>query len=418
MKGLELTPNIRNGSYSEMLPEIIKDRNTYERVLDEINLLMDIDPDPNSNDGKHLELLVHLIEGYENKISVAPATNPIDAILFRMEQSDLKQTDLVPFIGSRSKVSEVLSGKRTLTLPMIQALHTGLGIPATVLLQPMTSEVTEPQKTEWKRFPLKEMCSRGWLTESYEAAKRDAENVISKFIDSVGGLDRIYALNKASTVRAGREMNRYALTAWTVRILTKALENPPEKKWSEGSVTMAFMREIAKLSVLPDGPLQAQRVLREHGISLITEASLPQTYLDGSAIMVYVDHPIIGLSLRHDRVDNFWFSLMHELAHISLHFGQGVSQFFDDLDIKKIDDPKEVEADKVASEALIPIQKWASSPARVAPSKNTILRFASHINVHPAIVAGRVRREKNSYHLFNDLVGHGRIRYLFGMVSE
>jgi HTH-type transcriptional regulator / antitoxin HigA len=419
LKESVLTTSIPNGIYKNlMFPEIIKNTSTYERYLSEINRLMDYDPSPDSQEGKRLELLVHLVSKFEKEKYPRPETNPIDAILFRMEQAGLRQADLVPFIGSRSKVSEVLAGKRPLTLSMIQALHAGLGIPANILIQPIVPEVTKTEKLDWKRFPIKEMCKRGWINEKYEVAKLDIEKCVSKFFGPLSSLDQLFALNKTSNVRSGREMNRYALAAWSVRVVRNALENPPTKPWVNNNVTLDFMRQVAKLSVLPNGPVLAQELLKDNGISLVIEASLPQTYLDGSAIMMFEQHPIVGMTLRYDRIDNFWFTLMHELAHISLHYGKGVNQFIDDLDVKRQEDPRETEADDRATEALIPKAVWAKSPARVAPSKNTILRFARQIDVHPAIVAGRVRREKNSYHLFNDLIGHGRIKYLFGFTGE
>lgn len=398
--------------------EIIKTQDAYEAALAEVGLLMDSDPDPETPDGKKLELLVHLVSDFEDKNTTLPESDPVEAIMFRMDQMGLKQADLVPYIGSRSKVSEILSRKRQLTLAMIQALNTGLGIPAEVLIKPGTPH-SDIDQVDWNRFPGKEMCARGWIPANYKEAKDRVQEHIKEFFASVGGLDCVSALNKASKhFRSGREMNRYALTAWTTRIIILALENPPKRKYTKGSLDMRVMRKIVELSVLPDGPVRAQSALRELGISLVFEPALPQTYLDGSAILTYVNHPIIGLTLRYDRLDNFWFSLMHELSHVSLHFDKGTNQFFDDLDIKKNEDPLEEEADENAGEALIPSEKWVSSPARVFPSKNSILRFARQINVHPAIIAGRVRKENNSYHVYNDLVGHGRVRYLFGLATE
>jgi HTH-type transcriptional regulator / antitoxin HigA len=81
-----------------------------------------------------LELLAALIEIYDEKHAPIPPPDPIEAIRFRMEQEDLRPQDLVPLLGSRSRVSEVLNGKRPLTLTMIRRLHQSLGIPAEVLL--------------------------------------------------------------------------------------------------------------------------------------------------------------------------------------------------------------------------------------------------------------------------------------------
>ena len=82
---------------------------------------------------------VDLVEWGEKRHFPIPLPSPIEAIKFRMEQQGLRQRDLIPYIGRRNRVSEVLSGKRRLTLPMIRALVGGLGIPAIVLIQ-----ATEP----------------------------------------------------------------------------------------------------------------------------------------------------------------------------------------------------------------------------------------------------------------------------------
>ncbi len=90
---------------------------------------------PGTPKGHELELLVHLVEAYEAAHHPIEPPDPIEAIKFRMEQSGLRQADLVPFIGNKSKVSEVLNRKRPLSLAMIRALHKGLGIPARVLIE-------------------------------------------------------------------------------------------------------------------------------------------------------------------------------------------------------------------------------------------------------------------------------------------
>lgn len=116
-----------------MIPKVIKNDCDYETALARIDQLMDAAP--GTPEGEELELLATLVEVYEDKHVSMELPDPIEAIRFRMEQSGLKQQDLVPYIGSRSKVSEVLAGKRRLSLNMIRALHKGLGVPAEVLLR-------------------------------------------------------------------------------------------------------------------------------------------------------------------------------------------------------------------------------------------------------------------------------------------
>ena len=114
------------------------------------------------------------------------------------------------------------------------------------------------------------------------------------------------------------------------------------------------MREIAQLSVYEDGPRRAQARLADHGIALVVERHLPRTHLDGAALCLQDGRPVIGLTLRYDRIDNFWFSLMHELAHVGLHLDCDENELFiDDLSLSG-GDPLEEQADSMARNALIP----------------------------------------------------------------
>ena len=124
------------------------------------------------------------------------------------------------------------------------------------------------------------------------------------------------------------------------------------------------MREIAQLSVYEDGPRRAQERLAAAGIALVVERHLPRTHLDGAALCLQGGRPVIGLTLRYDRIDNFWFSLMHELAHVGLHLDCDENDLFiDDLSLTG-GDPLEDEADTLAQDALIPPQLWESNPVR------------------------------------------------------
>ncbi|MGA2151822.1 MAG: helix-turn-helix domain-containing protein [Geobacteraceae bacterium] len=109
---------------------ILKNEADYEAALAEIEKIM-VNPRP---DADRLELLALLVSDYEDKYYPIDMPDPVEAITFRMEQMGLTRKDLERYIGSRSKVSEVLSGNRRLSLSMIRALHEGLGIPAEVLL--------------------------------------------------------------------------------------------------------------------------------------------------------------------------------------------------------------------------------------------------------------------------------------------
>ena len=110
----------------------IKNNRDYQKALKEIDRLMDARA--NTPQGDRLDVLVTLVEAWEEKHWPMDLPDPVEAILFAMEHRGLSRRDLEPFIGSRARVAEVLNHKRSLTLPMIRRLHEGLGIPAEVLI--------------------------------------------------------------------------------------------------------------------------------------------------------------------------------------------------------------------------------------------------------------------------------------------
>jgi HTH-type transcriptional regulator / antitoxin HigA len=112
----------------------IKDDNDYERVLARIDELMELNSSIGTPESDELEILAILVEKYEEKHWFISEPDPVEAIKFRMEQMGLKQKDLMPYIGSKSKVSEVLNKKKSLSLAMIKNLYSGLHIPLEVLI--------------------------------------------------------------------------------------------------------------------------------------------------------------------------------------------------------------------------------------------------------------------------------------------
>lgn len=110
----------------------IKTEKDYEKALDRIEEIYNVRP--NTKESDELEILLVLVENYEEKHYFIEAPTPIEAIKFRMEQEDLKQKDLTPALGDKSIVSKVLSGKRELTVEMIRKLHSMLNIPFESLL--------------------------------------------------------------------------------------------------------------------------------------------------------------------------------------------------------------------------------------------------------------------------------------------
>ena len=341
--------------------------------------------------------------------------DPVEAIKFYMEEQGLNQRDLIPMIGSRSKVSEVLSGTRGITMAMARALHRHLGIPAEVLLMdPVVQPGDSVSDIDWRRFPLSEMVKRGWIRGSSDL-RGDAEVLVTDLIERAGHTRVTDALfRKNDQNRANAKTNLYALNAWCWQILAQAKANG-----RGGSVKFSGNREdlmtaVAKLSPAIDGPLKAVEFLAEHGIAVEIARHLPGTHLDGATIKSADGSRVIGLTLRYDRIDHFWYTLEHELAHALYHLDDSNGSFFDDLGLGSAEG-KEEDADAKARESLIPDNAWMSSEVRTDPSVASVIGLAYELGIHPAIVAGRVRHEKEDYRRFSQLVGSRAVRGLFGV---
>lgn len=395
-------------------PKLIKTDADYQATLARVEAIFDAKP--GTPQGDELELLTTLIELYEEKAFPIGLPSPVEAIRFRMEQQGLKAKDLVPFIGSASKVSEVLAGKRALSLAMIRNLVNGLGIPAEVLLQEPDAQLPSDAALQQGRcFPVAEMVKRGWFVGfqgTVTEAKQQLEDLLNGFVGKLGPNALLPALNRQH-VRPGSVQDDHALMAWRIRVANLALhESLPTYK--PGTVTAGFLRELAKLSFLDSGPKLAREFLNKNGIHAICERHLPGTHLDGAALKLPDGSPVVALTLRHDRLDNFWFTLFHELAHVSLHFDKTeVDTYFDDLMAGGKKDQCEREADGLAAEALIPEDDWKAARLTRQSPVGSVVAFAERLRISAAIPAGRIRYESKDYSVFKPLIGAGRLRSMF-----
>lgn len=402
--------------------KIIRTEADYDLAIKEIEKFINLDPDPGSGDAERLELLSLLLEKYEKEHFHFNLPDPIDAIKFVMEQRDLTRSDLIPFIGSRSKVSEVLSGKRPLSLRMMRKLHEGLNIPAEILLKKPGAKLPMETGIEWDKFPIGEMDKRGWIQKFNDISARSkdyAEELIQPILESLMKHCESPILPRAATGRIrGLQIDPYALTAWQARVVEIAIGNPLKVSYTE-PIDEQFMRRLAFLSELSDGPLLARELLNKNGIQLIIVPHLRNTFLDGGIMLLKDGTPVIGLTLRYDRLDNFWFSLMHELAHLVKHLNGDKTPFFDDFDCKGSDiGDLEAEADTVASKALIPRDKWSketSEDFNRSGSFKDLMQYAKKLNIHESILVGRIHYDTDNYRKFRRLLGNGTPSKLFGV---
>ena len=386
----------------------IRNNQDYKQAFKTLEELVDRDPDPDSDAGNQLSVLATLIEEYERRAFPASIPDALSAIQFCMDQLDLKAVDLVPYIGSASRVSEILSGKRQLTKAMVSALSTNLGIPAEVLLKPPTQ--LDHITNNISKSLVNTITARGYLDDLDNGLT--IHQKLKTFFEPC--LDLQGSMPRKANYRSPKP-DEYAFLAWSAGVLNIAEKQPKTPEYKKNTVTKNFIKDIVGLSSEATGPLLARDKLRELGIPLVIQQHFPKTYLDGAVLNRGNRQPVIGMTLRLDRLDNFWFTLTHELAHIALHFDKTGENFFDEL--RKVKGSslsgQEQEADDLARESLIPQQSWEVSPVQHMPVASAAQSLADDLGIDVSIVVGRVQHEENKWSLLNDIIKDKKVRHLF-----
>jgi len=393
--------------------KVIRTSEEHKAYLEQVQNLLALEPKIGTPESNTLDVLLILIEDYENKKYPVEAPDPIDAILFRMHEKGLKQADLVPYLGSNSRVSEILNRKRNLTVDMIKKLSVGLGLSAETLLGlGEIEEKSENSDVDWLEFPISEMVKRNWINLGDNVKKTDKAlrtHAVKYYMEQAGFFFGATAFKRSLSGEADTPNSRYAIQAWLARVVLSAREKKQkDKKFNQESLTASSLKELAQLSWSELGPLTAIEWLENKGIIVVIEPQLKGTLLDGAALKDKDGTPIIGLTLRYDRLDNFWFTLMHEVIHVWKHLG-GEDAFVDNLDASS-EDRREAEANRLAAEAFIPRGIWRRTDAFRNPNKLNIEKLAQELRIHPSIIAGRLRKDLGNYALFNDLIGQGQVR--------
>ena len=246
--------------------------------------------------------------------------------------------------------------------------------------------------------PTKELIKRGWI-------EKDNIN-----LSSISLFHNIQKNNLNGLCRKSNTSNNALCAIWQTRVLTTAQLITTIKDINTfNGVKLDDLRRIAKLSPSPEVIIELPNILAHMGIVLIYERALPAMKLDGVVFKIASGQPVIGLSFRYKRLDHFWFTLLHELAHIALHFEQLDTPIFDDIDE---DDTGilELQANQLAKNSIVDKWKWRNCKAKYTNDERDIIRFAEECEVHPALIAGLLQREKKSYHLFRKITDQIDIR--------
>lgn len=158
-------------------------------------------------------------------------------------------------------------------------------------------------------------------------------------------------------------------------------------------------RKLKRLAAYPKEIERVPKVLSEYGIRLVVIEPIPTVKLDGATFWID-EAPVIALSMRYDRIDCFWFTLMHEFAHISrgdaLSFDVDLLDNAEGITIRLVEDEAEREANEMASNSLIPSKEMESFISRVGPlySSERVIQFAHRVKIHPGIIVGQLQHRK------------------------
>ncbi len=210
-----------------------------------------------------------------------------------------------------------------------------------------------------------------------------------------------------------REDASEALTlVWLSNVLKKARTQSLSNLDIEyKGITQADLRAIATRSSDTTAITSLSNfIFANYGISVVFEQAFPSMKLDGVTAKLQNGVPVIGLSLRYARYDHLWFTLLHELAHISMHYDQLENPIFDDLDEDDNATDIEIEANRLAADSLIPRRIWNKAAVHRSMNQEDLYEMAKAAGVHPAIAAGMVRKRNGNYKIFSELVNSIDVR--------
>jgi len=332
---------------------------------------------------------------------------PGDFIREEIEERGWTQEVLAEILGiSLRRVNEVIKGKRRVTPETAKALGEAFGTGAQFwmnlestyrlwLSEDVDAAVARRSRL-YDEYPLKDMIKRGWIEKSSDID--ELEESVTKFF----GISKV-GEKPATFAYAARKSTPYGATtmaqrAWLLRAWTLASRAPaenytkPRLKKSLGRLR-DLMADVGRLAEVPS-------VLADGGVRLVLVEQLPGTRIDGAAFWLNAKSPVVALSLRFNRVDGLWHTLIHDVMHI-LH-KDVTSNDEPLLDINLVGEhvtrdeerpPAEVRADTEAANFLVPQDQLDSFIKRVRPyySKKKIRLFAETVGVHPGIVVGQLQ---------------------------
>jgi HTH-type transcriptional regulator/antitoxin HigA len=321
-----------------------------------------------------------------------------------LEARGWTQRDLAAILDRPEQaISEIITGTKQITpetsVELGQAFGTSLefwhNLEANYRLElartQVQGDVIARRSRLYAELPLREMASRGWLKLHESVADLEAEVAGYLGLPVLPEPPRLAARLRGSSARPALT---YAQLAWLRRAEVLAHNQTGIAPWRDDQLE-PLACELADHMRLAEDAAHVPATLARWGVRFVCLRHLPKTYLDGAAFWL-AEGPVVALTLRYDRIDAFWFTLMHELAHLAEGRSEAcLDQLEDGVEDAAPADPHEEAANRLASRWLLAPEAFADFAARTSPrfSRASIEAFAAGQGRHPGIVLGRLQRE-------------------------
>jgi HTH-type transcriptional regulator/antitoxin HigA len=354
-----------------------------------------------------------------NERRPAEVFHPGEHLLDELSARGWTQTEFAEIIGRPIRlVNEVVNGKRGITPETAREFGAALGTSAEFWMNLdtayhlwKTNEDISPIAHRAKmrsRFPIRDMALRGWIRFSEDT--RVIESQLLRYFE-MDSLDDQPKLALAVVTKRSTSQNEELTpiqVAWLYRVKHIA-DTMQVAVFSKESLESAIV-QLMDFREAPEEIRHIPQLLANCGVRFVIVESLPSSKIDGATFWLDPHSPVIGLSLRFDRIDNFWFVLRHEIEHVLNENGKDV--VIVDSDLEKVPlnaenlPTEEKLANAAAAEFCISQQDFDNFIARVGPlfSNMRVLAFAKKHKVHPGLVVGQLQRHLQRYDLFRPML--------------
>lgn len=327
------------------------------------------------------------------RISVEPFP-PAEYIKQAMDTREWTQDDLAEVMGrNRHTVLRLLNGKTGITPDTAHELSQAFDTSAELWMNLQTSyelsiAVIESREIErrsyiYEKFPIRVMVNRNWIKKPDNVDDLEASLCDLLGVDNLKEVPELSVAARKGTPYTGHTGPQWAWYYYAHKMAKNAIVSKFKKDKFE-----AGLRELPSLAAYPEDLRRVPTALADMGVRFVIIKHLPKTKIDGVAF--WIDgSPVVAMSLRYDRIDNFWFTLMHELIHVKY---KDVSPVDVNLTGKE-QDAMEKRANSEAANYLIPSDKLDSFINRHKPLyyQTKVVKFAQARGVHPAIAVGQLK---------------------------